>query len=435
MGDNNVNHIIDNNDNAGDLSHVDYLVMETSGTTDPTQLIAAVREKFGKMTRARLDSVVVVVDGDAVSQDAEKGSQPCGVAIQQLQCADVVLLNKVDLLDEAKLEAARRVIALYAPNAQVYETKYAQVFLPHVLDIEVPEMAFNGSVSHENVPAQWNLKTGGALNGTGTAGSRRLRVERPSDLVSRNDDAAVMQKMSFESVVFESLVPIPLAAVHNWLQQHRPKGMLRAKGVMYIAELPQYRFVLQISGKQRLDVVNTGVWHSTPKTQFVVIGCNSSNGVSERFDKQQAREHLELCLSRSLDEMENENKQTRAQCLAKLQADHRFETLLLPDKPTIVAFRLSCPTSPVDGAMLRHHHHIDMNELTKHLLRDVNASGGGSLLLYASKLSPDDTEKVFAVASTIGLASVLSMWDEIGLRAELVIDEVKKKLATCLCGF
>uniref|UniRef100_A0AAV1V9A0 CobW C-terminal domain-containing protein n=1 Tax=Peronospora matthiolae TaxID=2874970 RepID=A0AAV1V9A0_9STRA len=432
MGDNNGAHNSDNHDKAGDLSHVDYLVMETSGTTDPTQLIAAVREKFGKMTRARLDSVVVVVDGDAVAQDAGKGVQPCAVAIQQLQCADVVLLNKVDLLDEANLEAARQVVALYAPNAQVYETTYARVFLPHVLDIEVPEIAFNGSVSHENVPVQWNLKTGEALNGTGTAGSRRLRVERPSDLASKNDDAVGTQRMSFESVVFESLVPIPLAAVHNWLQQHRPKGMLRAKGVMYIAELPQYRFVLQISGKQRLDVVNTGVWHSTPKTQFVVIGCN---GVSDRFDKKQAGEHLELCFSRSLDEMENENKQTRAQCLAKLQADHRFETLLIPDQPTIVAFRLSCPTSTVDGAMLRHHHHIDMNELTKHLLRDVNASGGGSLLLCASKLSPDDAEKVFAVASTIGLASVLSMWDEISLRAELIIHEVKKKLATCLCGF
>ncbi|KAJ8540716.1 hypothetical protein ON010_g12509 [Phytophthora cinnamomi] len=409
--------------------------METSGTTDPTQLVAAVQEKFGKMTRARLDSVVTVVDGDAVAQDALNGVEPCAVAICQLQCADVVLLNKVDLMDEERLQAARVVVKKYAPSARVYETDHGQVYLPHVLDIAPPEDVFNGGVSHENVQAQWNTGLS-ALNGSVTPAPSRLRVDRGKDVVVMEE---VAQSQAFASVAYERAAPTSLAAMHDWIQHHLPKGTLRAKGVMYVAELPKYRFVVQLSGKRRLEVENAGLWQSTPKTQFVVIGFSSnsaSNG--EHFDEAQALESLEVCLSIGADDLENGSESARAASLAKLDDDERFETLAMTSgQATTVAFRLTCPTSTLDETMLRHHHHVDMNELTKRLVREVNASGGGSLLLYASNLSPNDVEgdQVYAVASIVGPASVLSMWSELDSRAELIITEVKKKLAGCLCGF
>ncbi|KAH7489165.1 putative metal chaperone YciC [Phytophthora ramorum] len=407
---------------------VDYLVMETSGVTDPTQLVAAVQEKFGQMTRARLDSVVAVVDGDAVAQDASNGVEPCAVAVRQLKCADVVLLNKVDLLDESKLRAARDVIAKYAPSARVYETDHGQVYLPHVLDIAPPEDIFNGGVSHENVQVQWNTGLS-ALNSAVTPAPSRLRVER-----AEVKEDVVPLRQAFASVAYEQTSPTPLAAVHDWIQHHLPPGTLRAKGVMYIAELPKYRFVVQLSGKRRLEVENAGVWQSTPKTQFVVIGFSStSNG--EHFNEVEALASLETCLAKPTEEFETEL--TRTACLAKLQTDERFETLAASEQATTVAFRLTCPTSTLDEAMLRHHHHVDMNELTKRLVREVNASGGGSLLLHASNLSPEAVEgdHLYAVASIVGPASVLSMWSELDSRAETIINEVKKKLAGCLCGF
>jgi G3E family GTPase len=425
--------VLNEDDDAAGLGHVDYLVMETSGTTDPTQLVAAVQEKFGQMTRARLDSVVAVVDGDAVAQDAAKGLEPCVVAIRQLRCADVVLLNKTDLLDEENLRAAKQVISKYAPSARMYETDHGKVFLPHVLDIAPPQDAFNGGVSHEKVQAQWNTGLS-ALNGAVTPAPSRHRVDRGPE--ETYGDAPPAQ--AFASVAYERAAPIPLAAVHDWIQHHLPRGTLRAKGVMCIAELPTYRFVVQLSGKRRLEVENAGVWQSTPKTQFVVIGFNGQDASGGgRFDEAQARESLEACLSRSVGKLESEQEATRTACLAKLNADERFDALVSPEQATTVAFRLTCPTSTLDETMLRHHHHVDMNELTKRLVREVNAAGRGSLLLYATSLSPEDVEgeQVYAVASVIGPATVLSSWSELDSRAQLILDEVKKKLAGCLCGF
>lgn len=60
-----------------DQGNVDYLVIETSGVSDPLASIRALEEDFGKMYRVRLDSVVTVVDIDYFQQLAkEEGSLP-----------------------------------------------------------------------------------------------------------------------------------------------------------------------------------------------------------------------------------------------------------------------------------------------------------------------------------------------------------------------
>ena len=42
----------------------DYLLVETSGVTDPLSIIASLEKNFGKLFRAHLDTVVTVLDAD-----------------------------------------------------------------------------------------------------------------------------------------------------------------------------------------------------------------------------------------------------------------------------------------------------------------------------------------------------------------------------------
>lgn len=396
----------------------DYLVMETSGTMDPTQLVAAVQEKFGKMTRARLDSVVIVVDGDAMAQDARDGNEPCDVAISQLECADIVVLNKIDLMDEDAKQRAKQVIAKYAPLARVYETDHCQIYLPHVLDISPPEDIYN-AVSHENVKAHWNCAS------DDTFGKLRLENSLTGSSRASNGKETVS---SFVSVAYEQLTSTPLAAVHFWLQHKLPKGVLRAKGVIYLSDDPASRYVVQMSGKKRIEVENAGPWISTPKTQFVVIGTN--------FDEQQILQDLQACFQAASSASQSAllSDVHREACVEKLQSDVRFDVHAV--LPHAIQFRLGCPTSSLDEHMLRHHHHVDMNELTKQLVRDVNASGGGSLLAYvAIRNSHSEKPEIVAMAAISGSVTLLTMWDELDTRADTILYEIKKKLAGCLCGF
>jgi G3E family GTPase len=60
-----------------ELDTVNYLIVETSGVSDPQRVIQTMDKTFGKMYRARLDSVVTVVDVDAMlgseGRDRESG--------------------------------------------------------------------------------------------------------------------------------------------------------------------------------------------------------------------------------------------------------------------------------------------------------------------------------------------------------------------------
>merc|ERR1712137_723095 len=80
------------------FDQIDYLVIETSGIADPLALIKLLERKYGKMTRVRLDSVITVMDTDAIYselevQDVDHATMRSEITMNQLRCADVVLLN------------------------------------------------------------------------------------------------------------------------------------------------------------------------------------------------------------------------------------------------------------------------------------------------------------------------------------------------------
>jgi len=112
---------------------IEHIVIETSGLALPKPLVQAFHWPAIK-SRVTVDGVVVVVDGAALADgrvardlDALKRQRAADSALvhddpveevfeDQIACADLVVLNKRDLLDEAGVTAARAAIARALPR-------------------------------------------------------------------------------------------------------------------------------------------------------------------------------------------------------------------------------------------------------------------------------------------------------------------------------
>src|SRR5215467_3796878 len=113
---------------------VDHIVIETSGLALPKPLVQAFHWPAIR-SRVTVDGVVVVVDGAALSVGAvaldlealgrQRAADPSlehddpieEVFADQIACADLVVLNKRDLLDAAQINAALATITRLLPRA------------------------------------------------------------------------------------------------------------------------------------------------------------------------------------------------------------------------------------------------------------------------------------------------------------------------------
>ena len=100
---------------------IDHIVIEASGVADPARIMDTVRyARFA--SRLRADAIVVVVD--AAGFDDAIAAAP-GLAEAQIGSADLLILNKTDLVDREKLDAWRA--RWTAPDSRIVETTRALV--------------------------------------------------------------------------------------------------------------------------------------------------------------------------------------------------------------------------------------------------------------------------------------------------------------------
>jgi G3E family GTPase len=123
----------------------DYIVVEASGVADPAR-IAALARSPGLVPRA----TIVLADCETIAlraQDKFVGR----LVRRQLTGADLVVLNKIDLVDDEQLGAARALVAREAPAADVVEASHGLVPAGILLGtVGRPRPAFRCDVPDQN---------------------------------------------------------------------------------------------------------------------------------------------------------------------------------------------------------------------------------------------------------------------------------------------
>ncbi|GAB3574821.1 zinc metallochaperone GTPase ZigA [Amycolatopsis endophytica] len=121
-----------------DEGRFDHVLIESSGISEPMPVAAT----FTFLPRARLDTMVTVVDAANFTRELDSGDDLVARAldqyegdertvsdllIDQVEFADVLLLNKTDLVGEAGLARLEAVLRRLNPAAEVVRTSFGRV--------------------------------------------------------------------------------------------------------------------------------------------------------------------------------------------------------------------------------------------------------------------------------------------------------------------
>lgn len=216
----------------------DRVLIETTGLADPAPVAQTffVDEEMAKYFK--LDAIVTVVDAKHAGQHLDEGHE----AQEQVAFADVLLLNKTDLVSEDELQKLEQRLRSMNSAAKLYRTHQSQIDIQHILGIGAFDL------------------------------EKKLEID-PGFLEEEDHD----HDDDVTSVFFRETRPLELHKVerfiNQWLVEHgvdtfRYKGVLNIKGV-------KKRVVFQgihmlFSSYPDRD------WKAgeVPTSEFVVIGRN-----------------------------------------------------------------------------------------------------------------------------------------------------------------
>ena len=108
----------------------DAIIVETTGLADPAPVAQTFFVDEDVQSNARLDAVVTVVDAKWLSDRLKDAPE----AKNQIAFADVIVLNKTDLVSKAELAEVEARIRAINPYAKLHRTERCQVKLEDVLE-------------------------------------------------------------------------------------------------------------------------------------------------------------------------------------------------------------------------------------------------------------------------------------------------------------
>jgi len=186
-------------DLAGRPDGPEHIVVEASGVADPARIAAYA----GCHPRLGLDGIVVVADAETVR--ARASDKYVGDVIrQQLATADLIVLSRTDLIDASATRAVRDWIEAEVPDARVYDGAVVN---------RLAQLLLVGGGSHD-APL-----------------------------------ASVEHSALFTTWRFTSALPLDGPALRRALAM-LPGAVLRAKGIVHLADAPGRRIVLQLVGRR-----------------------------------------------------------------------------------------------------------------------------------------------------------------------------------------
>jgi len=242
-----------------------HIFVETSGVAEPRAIVALFTRPnaFGRTLSdfARLHTLVTVVDAaqwrDAWSRISNKTTQqdvifressvrtdlrrsgepkaPSELMLEQVECADLLLLNKADLVSAEELGELETALRGLNTRAEILTTNEARV-PPGLLPGE-PRFDLQATLGS----ARW-LKVLEASNSVGVAG-----LFHPNEIPTGFRQMKAISR--WQTLVFRERVPFCEERLRAFFAEKRPSGLIRAKGFFWVQERAADMGYLSLAGE------------------------------------------------------------------------------------------------------------------------------------------------------------------------------------------
>lgn len=234
----------------------EHIIVEVSGVSDP----AAAAMSFVMNTKlaqsVQIDSIVAVMDSDQFDSIDDHYR---ALAEDQIEAADIVVINKVDLATAEQVDYLRNWVHESSPSARIVEAVKGAVPLELILGV--------GKHSLDK------LLSAPTVNASITSSSADQHSHSHEHDHSRE----------FSTWSWSSEEPLNFQAIYECYKNLDSK-IFRSKGFLYLDNVPDKQVILQMVGK-RVTLSKGEPWgDQPPRSKIVVIGANDGVNSQQLHD-------------------------------------------------------------------------------------------------------------------------------------------------------
>lgn len=235
----------------------DYLVIESSGISEPMPVAQTFtfEDENGKSLEdvSKLDTMVTVVDASSFlttyvegktlkeagqELDEQDTRTLSNLLTDQVEFADVILLNKIDLVNEETQNALVELLKKLNPVAEIIPTQNSNVDLKRIIDTGLFDM-------------DKAMQSPGWL--------KELQTEHVPET----------EEYGISSFVYKARKPFdPLKLYNFFTQGGKMPGVIRAKGLYWIATDPNYLYEFAQAGVNVNFGERMGIWWAAAAQEY-----------------------------------------------------------------------------------------------------------------------------------------------------------------------
>lgn len=265
-----------------DSGDFDYIIIEASGICEPVPIAYTIsafcdEEKVGGAPKLALDNIVAVVDcarmydefhggRDLLADDIDEDDIEA-LLISQIEFCSTLVLNKVDTVTPEQLAELKAIVRSLQKDAVIVEAEQGNVDLKEILDTGRFDFmkAYNSAAWIE-------------------------AMEHPEE----HDDPEVLE-YDIQTFVYHRRQPFDQAAFQNFVENHWPDCVVRAKGVLWSDLNPDMCYLFEQAGHQMRLTENGLFVDSAPEEEKRQILAETPE-IMDTWDPEVGDRETKLCI-------------------------------------------------------------------------------------------------------------------------------------------